>query len=221
MQKFTLLIGSLCALTVLGIGLSSCKDDEPFVKPNLSVNTEALTVGEGAGTVEVEIVLDRAAPSDITIEYDLAGKALSPADYSIVGTEGEIDIAKGQTSAVIEITLVNDVIYEGNETIEISLEDVSSTDIAITNDDEAVVTITDDDPQLTASFTTTTTTIAESDNVEFLELVVGLSGPAAQEVTVQFEVTHDDGMALDSLYGYEEEVPSQYYDYYIEGAEYE
>jgi hypothetical protein len=221
MQKFTLLIGSLCALAVVGIGLSSCKDDEPFVKPNLSVNTEALTVGEGAGTVEVEIVLDRAAPSDITIEYELAGTALSPADYSIVGTEGEVDIAQGQTSAVIKMTLVNDATYEGNETIEISLEDVSSTDIAITNDDEAVVTITDDDPQLTASFTTTTTTIVESDNLEFLELVVGLSGPAAQEVTIQFAVTHDDGMALDSLYGFQEDVPSQYYDYYIEGAEYE
>ena len=40
MQKFTLLICSLCALVVLGIGLNSCKDEEPFVKPNLKVSKE-------------------------------------------------------------------------------------------------------------------------------------------------------------------------------------
>src|SRR5688572_1895500 len=99
MQKFTLLIGSLCALIVLGIGLSSCKDDEPFVRPKLSVNTETLTVAEGAGTATIEVVLDRAAPTDITVEYSLGGTAQSPADYSITGTQGEFDIAQGETSA--------------------------------------------------------------------------------------------------------------------------
>ena len=64
MQKYTLLICSLCALVVLGIGLSSCKDEEPFVKPNLTVSNETLTVAEGAGTVQVEFVLDRGAPGD-------------------------------------------------------------------------------------------------------------------------------------------------------------
>ena len=62
MQKSTLLIYLCTMVVVLGIGLSSCKDDEPFVKPNLSVNTETLTVNEGAGTVEVEVVLDKGAP---------------------------------------------------------------------------------------------------------------------------------------------------------------
>ena len=126
MQKFTLLICSLCALVVMGIGLSSCKDEEPFVKPNLSVSTETLTVAEGGGTVQVEFVLDRGAPGDITIEYQLGGTAISPADYTIVGTEGEVEIANGQTSGTVEIQIVSDAIYEGNETIEISIEDVSS-----------------------------------------------------------------------------------------------
>jgi hypothetical protein len=220
MQKFMLLIGSLCTLVVLGIGLSSCKDDEPFVKPNLSVSTETLSVAEAAGTIEVEIVLDRAAPSDITVEYDLGGTATSPADYSIVGTEGEVEIAQGQTSAVIQIQIVSDALYEGDETIEVSLQDVDSDDIVITNDDEAVITITDDDPQLKASFSTTTLTVAESDNTELLEVEVVLDNPAPQDVTIQFTLANGAGMALDSLYAANltDPIPSQYYDYYIEGA---
>ena len=141
MQKFTLLIGSLCALAVLGIGLSSCKDDEPFVKPNLSVSSESITVAEGVGTIQVEFVLDRGAPGDITVEYSLGGTAVSPADYTIVGDEGEVQIANGATSGVVQIQIVSDAIYEGDETIEISIEDVSSTDVVVTNDDETEVKI--------------------------------------------------------------------------------
>jgi hypothetical protein len=209
-------------VVVLGIGLSSCKDDEPFVKPNLSVNTETLTVNEGAGTVEVEVVLDKGAPSDITIEYDLGGTAISPADYSIVGQEGEVDIAAGQTSATIKLQIVNDALYEGNETIEISLEDVNSDDIVITNDDEATITITDDDPALKASFSATTLTVAESDNQELLEVEVTLDNAAPQEVTIQFQLAEGgDGKAFDSLFAYQEEIPAQYYDYYVEGGVHE
>ena len=194
MQKYTLLSCSLCALVVLGIGLSSCKDDEPFVKPNLSVSTETLTVPEAGGTVQVEFVLDRGAPGDITIEYQLGGTAISPADYTIVGTEGEVEIANGATSGTVEIQIVSDAIYEGNETIEISIEDVSSTDVLITNDDESVVTITDDDPQITASFATATQTVTEADGI--LQLSVTLSQAAPSNVTLDYTLA---GTARDSV----------------------
>ncbi|HEY5919851.1 MAG TPA: Calx-beta domain-containing protein [Chryseolinea sp.] len=194
MQKFTLLICSLCALVVLGIGLNSCKDEEPFVKPNLKVSEETKTVAEGAGTIQVEFVLDRGAPGDITIEYSLGGTAISPADYTIVGKEGEVNIANGQTSGTVEIQIVSDAIYEGNETIEISIEDVSSADVLITNDDESVVTITDDDPQITASFATATQTVSEAAGI--LELNVTLSQAAPSAVTLQYTLA---GTATDSV----------------------
>src|SRR5688572_27012995 len=169
MQKYTLLSCSLCALAVLGIGLSSCKDDEPFVKPNLTVSNATLSVAEGAGTVQVEFVLDRGAPGDITIEYSLGGTAISPADYTIVGKEGEVGIASGGTSAIVEIQIVSDAIYEGNETIEISIEDVSSADVVITNDDETEVTITDDDPQIQLSMAVAAVTKNEDDEEVVVE----------------------------------------------------
>ena len=212
MQKFTLSICSVCALIVLG--LSSCKDDdEPFVKSKLSVATETVTIGEGGGTAEVEIVLDKAAPTDITVEYSLGGTAVSPADYSVVGTEGEIDIPQGQTSAKIKINIVNDAVYEGNETIEIELQDVDSDDVEITNDDEAVITITEDDAQVEITMAVATVTVNEEDGEAIIQ--VNLSTPAAQAITVNYTLT---GTALDTLFAatQTQPIPPQYWDYYID-----
>jgi hypothetical protein len=215
MQKFILLLCSGCTMLVVAIGLSSCKDDEPFVKPNLSVASKTATFSEGAGTIEVEVVLDRGAPADLTIEYDLGGTALSPADYSVVGREGEVEIAKGATSGTISIQIVSDAVYEGDETIEVTLEDVNSTDVLITNDDETTVTITDDDPQIKASFAVTTLDVNEEDGFDgLLEIVVNLDKAAPSDVTVQYEI---DGTALDSLYAYNEEISPDFYDYFIDG----
>jgi hypothetical protein len=94
--------------------------------------------------------------------------------------------------------------------------------VLITNDDESVITITDDDPQLKASFSATTLTVAESDNVELLEVEVVLDNPAPQDVTIQFTLANGQaGMALDSLYASEQEFPSQFYDYFVEGGVHE
>jgi hypothetical protein len=220
MQKFTLLICSLCALVVLGIGLNSCKDEEPFVKPNLKVSNETLTVGEGGGTVQVEFVLDRGAPGDITIEYSLGGTAISPADYSVAGKEGEVKIANGQTSGTVELQIVSDAIYEGNETINIKIEDVDTDNVIITNDDETDITITDDDPQISAAFATTTLTVKESDNAALLELQVSLSSPALQAVTIQYQLAHPDGggFAVDDIYAAAQDIPGQYIDFEIDGG---
>jgi hypothetical protein len=216
MKKFILLLSSLCAIMALAIGLSSCKDDEPFVKPNLSVASATLTIGEAGGTLQVEVVLDKGAPEDITIEYDLGGTAISPADYTIVGQEGEVEIAKDQTSGIIQIQIVSDALYEGDETIEVSLDDVSSDNVVITNNDETVVTITDDDPQLKLSMATATVTANEADG-DLLEIEVVLDHAAAQAVTVGYALS---GTAVDSLFAYSQnpKIPPQYYDYYIEGV---
>ncbi len=212
MQKFTLSICSVFALIVFG--LSSCKDDdEPFVKAKLSVSTETVTIAEGGGKATVEIVLDKAAPTDITVEYSLGGTAVSPADYSVVGTEGELDIPQGQTSATIEINIVDDAIFEGNETIEIELQDVNSDDVEITNDDEAVITITENDTQVEITMAVATVTVNEEDGEAIIE--VSLSNPAAQAITVNYTLT---GTALDTVFAATQTEPihPQYWDYYID-----
>ncbi len=221
MQKTILLLSSLFTIVVASLVLSSCKDDEPFVKPRLSFSETTRTVNENAGTIEVDVVLDKAFSEDIIVEYRLAGTATegsgAQADYEVLDDLGEVEIRAGQTTGSIRLRIIDDSIFEGDETIEITIRDVDNDNIDITNQDEILITITDNDPQLIVSFAITTLTVNEEDGLDedFLEIDVVLSNPAPTDITVQYEI---DGTALDSLFAYNEELPSSFYDYYINGV---
>ncbi len=152
MKKNILLLLSLCTISALSVVLFSCGDDDPPAKGQLSFATATTTVVESDGTVEVEITLNKAASEDFTIEYTLDGSAIEKStvsanaayDYEDLN-EGEIEIKKGEKSAIIEFTLYSDGAIEDPETIEISIADVDSEKIEITRDDEFEITITQED----------------------------------------------------------------------------
>lgn len=134
--------------------LASCKDDEPPAKPKLSFTKTTLEVVESDGIIEVEVSLDKPASQNIEIEYSLSGTAQdyetatqnNPPDYAVTSERyGEIDIEKGATTGIIEITLLSDDYIEDDETIEITINDVNSEEIEITRDDEANITLTQED----------------------------------------------------------------------------
>ena len=78
------------------------------------------------------------------LQYDDTNTT-SPADYSVVGEFGELDILKGETTGTIELDLLSDTDLEDDETIEISIEEVSSDGIEITRDDEITITLKQED----------------------------------------------------------------------------
>lgn len=99
--------------------------------------------------------LDNPAPVDIVLDYDLGGTAidviqaggeLNP-DYEILGDAdyGEIEIAKGETTGIIEIELFSDLLFEDDETIEIKILDASTDQVEITRDDEIEITLLQED----------------------------------------------------------------------------
>src|SRR5690606_5812782 len=106
-SKF-LLYSTLCLCLV--IGLSSCDDDEAPPRPIVSFSGTGQTVNEGAGTINVSIVLDRAYNKDVNIEYSVGGTAsdqdqvgTAAADFQINGTHGVVNIPANSTSGEIEI----------------------------------------------------------------------------------------------------------------------
>lgn len=153
MRKYSILFLSALTLSIFSIMFSSCKDDEPPAKPQLSFASATLTVKESDDNIEIQVVLDKAASQDITIDYDLSGTALdditagttASADYEIVGDYGEVEILKGETTGIIELDLYSDGEFEDDETIEISITDVSSDEIEITRDDETTLTVQQED----------------------------------------------------------------------------
>jgi hypothetical protein len=231
MQKLLTLLASVSIVAVLAIGFSSCKDDEEEPKnANLTFSTTSKTVDEGETNVKANLVLDRAAPADLIVEYELSGSATrkigaaTNGDYEIVGSVGEVEIAKGETTGAIELNILADNSLELDEKIILTIVDVSSSQVTIGTDDEMEITITGGG-SVTASFVNTTLTANEAEEGVH-ELTVQLSSAAAFDVTVEYDLkawqdasgNYIPGTAIDSVSAFNEGLPSDYYDYYIDGT---
>lgn len=117
------------AVVVMGVFLSSCKDDEP-TKYQLTFAEATKTINEADGEVEIEIKLDKPAPADITIDYTVSGSAIEferakteqvDPDFGIEDV-GKIQIDKGESSATISLFIYTDELIEEDETITITLD---------------------------------------------------------------------------------------------------
>ena len=228
MKNYTAFILSIATVVAVGIGFSSCKEDEPPAKPKLSFAQSTKTVSEDDGTIEVEVVLDKAHSQEVRIEYNLGGTAsdqeavgTADADYEVAGEHGVVVIASGQTTGIIELEIYDDSDFEEDETIEISIMDVNTTDIELTTSDEIVITITNEDEQLQASFPAATLTVNEADgvdesgNTQLLAVTVQLDQAAPQDITLEYTLA---GTAIDTVSGSADETPRQYWDYFINGV---
>ncbi|MDH4092529.1 MAG: hypothetical protein OEV74_21705 [Cyclobacteriaceae bacterium] len=217
MQKSILTLSSLSCIVVMNLVLSSCSNDEPFVKPKLSMAKSAITVNEAVGTIDVEVKLDKAFSSDITAQYTLGGTAIegssAQSDYQIIGSIGDVDIKSGQTTGVIKLSINPDAIFEGNETIEIRIKDVDSDQIDITTDDKIVITINDDDVRAKLAFTSATASANEEDRN--IAVQVTLDKALLTDITVQYSLS---GTATDSVAGAVSTTDGIFPDYQAKGT---
>lgn len=210
MQKLLPLLAYFLLFGIVIAGLTSCKDDddEPS-RVTLSFSSSSKEVGEGEQGVKVNLVLDTPAPADLIIEYSISGTAtrkvgLNAGDFEIVGSAGEVEIAKGATTGSIELNILTDNILEQNETIILTLEDVSSALVDIGDKDQVTLTIVGGG-NVTASFATATSTVNEADPGVH-EVIVQIDQANAADVVVNYQLkqwlsgsTIAQGVAVDSL----------------------
>src|SRR5690606_320676 len=134
MNKLRLLSVLTVFTVVSALYLTSCKDDDdPEPRAKVSFSSANISVNEDQGDLPVTVVLDRALNEDVVVEYSISGSATrrnstnaATADYQITGTIGEVLIPKGQTSGTINISILNDGVYEDDETIVLTIDDVDS-----------------------------------------------------------------------------------------------
>jgi hypothetical protein len=210
MKKYLLLFLSILTVAGVGITLSSCESDDPPPNPKVNFARATRTLAESAGTLEVEVTLDRASDKSIIIEYDLDGTAVEGTDYEIPVDIGEVVIPAGATTGVFEIVLTNDNIFEPDETIELRISDAPE-NVQVGETDEMVITITEDDSKPEANFTVTSMTVNEADGL--LELEVTIDSEAGQDLVIAYELS---GTAVDSLRAWDDDELSA--DYYINGV---
>ncbi|MEP6487885.1 hypothetical protein NDI51_11750 [Microcoleus vaginatus GB1-A3] len=100
------------------------------------------------------LTLDQAFSNDITVNYNIAGTATKDTDYTIPKT---IVIPAGQTVAEIPVTVKDDIGFDPNETVILTLAAGSPNFYTIGAANSATLTLNDNEPEVSITAGTTPT----------------------------------------------------------------
>jgi hypothetical protein len=121
-----------------GTGIPSC---EQTGGPTVTVSATGASAAEPATHGSFTFTRTGATTAALTVDFGVTGTASSVTDYTTIGTS--VYFAIGQTSVVVPVTVIPDIIVEtGGETVMVNL--VSSMDYTIGAPSTATVTIADD-----------------------------------------------------------------------------
>jgi hypothetical protein len=150
--------------------------------PQLQFVQAASTVSENISTGQIALSLSAASGQTVTAGYTISGSALFPDDHNV--TDGIITLLPGETSAVIDYTIENDIINENDEDITLTLHSLVEADVG-TNSSH-ILTIQDDDAFSVIQFDEATSLADESSGLVTINL--GLDKVSAVPITVDFTV---------------------------------
>jgi outer membrane protein OmpA-like peptidoglycan-associated protein len=165
-------LGAIVAQTV------TVTDNDPAPVVQLAAATQ--TVSEGAGTVTITATLSAASGRDVTVPFTLGGTAQQPSDYTAGATS--ILIPAGSTSASATLTIVDDNVIEGDETVVVTLGTPVNATAGVVNVE--TITIIDNEGPVVASLSVASQSVPESAGL--VTVTVQLSGPSAVPVSVPF-----------------------------------
>lgn len=111
----------------------------PFITPEVTLSSATSTPEEG-GTGSVTATLSEATTEDVVVSLNFGGTATIDEDYTVA--DNAITVAVGETSASLEIALVDDEIAEGTETIEVSIAEVTN---GTSEDQMVTISLVDND----------------------------------------------------------------------------
>src|SRR6185369_7314495 len=124
-----------------------------------------------------------AASQDVVVNLGFTGTATSGVDYSASGTS--VTIPAGETSGSITLTGINDITFEGAETVVVDITGVSSG--TENGNQQVTATISDDDLQPSATLSLSGNPFGENGGVA--TVAATLSNPSVQAVTVNLGFT--------------------------------
>ena len=146
------------------------------------------TAAEPTDNGQFTVSISNASDTDTVVSYTLSGDATAGDDFA--NLSGTVTILAGQTSATIDVSVIDDSVLEDTETLTLTLDAITSGDaeVSIGTTDTATVTITDDDVA-EISITANDDSAAEpTDNGQF---TVSLSNPSDTDTTVTYTVAGD------------------------------
>jgi len=167
-------------LKEIAVGEHGSGAGSPFgASTDVNFTSTTQSAEETKGTVSVTVILTAPQTDSVSVPFTLSGTA-NGSDYTI--TSSPITIPAGDQIATIYITLNNDGIAEGEETLVIDLG--TPTNATLGSQIRHTLTIVDP-PQISFSVTSKT----ESEEIGDVVLTVELSKGSSQDITVAFSTS--------------------------------
>jgi Flp pilus assembly protein TadG len=146
---------------------------------DVNFKTTSQTAEETKGTISVVVELNKVSTEVVTVPFSVTGTALEGAGEDYLITASPLVINPGEMTATIYITLNNDGVAEGDESLIIGLD----TPINATKGPQNIHTVTIVDPP-DVYFTTVSS--VELESATSTALMIELSKGSSQDVTVSF-----------------------------------
>lgn len=162
----------------------AANDATPGV-PNASIRDTV--VDEKSGTAQFVVVLDKPALDTVTLNFATADlNATAGADFT--ATAGTLTFSPGQTTLTISVPLLDDTTPEGDELFAVNL--TAPVGLVLVNT-QAVARIVANDAANVSSPVLIVEDPVMDESVGYVDVVVRLSAPSAQEVRVTYRSGYD------------------------------
>ncbi|MCB1177750.1 MAG: Ig-like domain-containing protein [Leptospiraceae bacterium] len=153
--------------------------------PVVNFDSTSLSNSETVTSVNIPVSLSAVSGLTATVNYSVTGGSATGGGTDYTLNSGTLIYSPGVSTQNIVMSVVNDSIYEGTETIEITLS--SPINITLGSNIVHTYSILNDEAIPTISFDSASSTGAES--VTSVNLPVSLSGVSAFTTTVNYSVT--------------------------------
>lgn len=132
-------------------------DDE--TQPMVSFATSTSSAGESVSSHTVPVILSATASTPVVVNYAVTGGSATSGGVDYTLANGSLTISVGQTTGNIVIPVINDTIYEGNETIELTLSSPSGATLGAASHTRTIV---DDDSLPELQFSSISSSLSEA-----------------------------------------------------------
>jgi hypothetical protein len=160
------------------------QDNDP--SPSVQFASAFSSAEEGVGSIEIPVELSTPSGLEVTADYAITAGTAEGAgeDYALLGS-GTVTFPAGTDSQSIALQIIDDTVYEGDETIELTLSAPANADLGGIR--THLFKILENDPPPILQFVT-----AELSGSEFLtsvDLYLELSTTSFNDIAVDYMVT--------------------------------
>jgi hypothetical protein len=159
----------------------------------VSVAATDSTASEPGNNGQYTISMSRSSDKNTLVNFTMTGTASGGSDYTTIS--GSVTILAGQTTAVVNVNVLDDSILENNETVILTLTWTDDTDVTVnTSANVSTITLTDDDTA-TVNISVSDSTANEPGNDG--QFTVSMSQVSDQDTVVNFTITGTSGNGVD------------------------